>query len=428
MSVRRLSVRALEQIISDKVFFNAIKETFEAKDLSFANMLILSALRYFNPLRKIVSAHLRKPLPAGQKSLNFVMICAATEILLMNTPDYAVINEYVEIAKKMSNRFAGGMVNAILRKIVQNKNELRGRFTQNLMPETFKKIIAKDYTPDVVALCEQQILNEAPLDISVKTDSAYWAEKLNGVLFANGTVRLNNLDRKITALAGYQEGSWWVQDLAASLPVKLLGDVRGLKILDLCAAPGGKTAQLLSGGAEVTAVDIDPQRLRRLQENMARLHLTDKLKTQAADGLAFLNQTSEVYDVIVLDVPCSATGTYRRHPEVLHVKNLKDIAAALPVQKELLEEAARKLQAGGRILYCTCSLAKAEGEMQVKQFVENHPDFELIKNHAEILNIGEGIKFENNLFDKGVLRTLPYYMQDVGGMDAFFAACFQKKN
>lgn len=428
MSVRQLSVQTLEQIISGKIFFNAVKDHFNAKELPFANMLILSALRHFNPLQKIVTSYLRKPLPETQKSLKYVMICAATEILLMKTPDYAVINEYVKIAKQLSNRFAGGMVNAILRKIVQNKIELGSRLNQNLMPDNFRQIMKKDYTTEVITLCENQIGQEAPLDISVKTDPEFWATKLNGVLFANGTVRLNNLDEKISQLDGYNEGAWWVQDLAASLPVKLLGDVQGLKILDLCAAPGGKTAQLLSGGADVTAVDIDPERLRRLEENMNRLRLRGRLATRAGDGLSFLKQTSEAYDVIVLDAPCSATGTYRRHPEVLHIKSQNDVSANLKIQRELLAAATLKLNANGRILYCTCSLAKDEGEKQAAWFTENYPNFELAKTDESLINVYPGIKLEKFLFDKGVLRTLPYYMQKEGGMDAFFAACFQKKN
>ena len=289
-----------------------------------------------------------------------------------------------------------------------------------------KKVLAKDYTKEQIAEMEKTVELEPPLDISSKQHPEVWAKKLNGVLLANGTVRLSSANR-ITELAGFDEGQWWVQDLAASLPILLLGNIKNKKALDLCAAPGGKTAQLLAAGAKVTAVDADAVRMERLKENLKRLHLEDNLQTIVSDAVLFLNNCREEFDVIVVDAPCSATGTFRRHPEILHNKTLADVKEQSAKQKIFLQAAAKKLKSGGKLLFCTCSIAKDEGEYQIENFLKANPDFVLCPADVEILQQYDGIKLDENIIDKGVLRTLPYYMKNIGGMDAFFAACLQKK-
>ena len=214
--------------------------------------------------------------------------------------------------------------------------------------------------------------------------------------------------------------------MAASMPINLLGEVKGKKALDLCAAPGGKTAQLLSQGAQVTAVDIDEERMARLRQNIKRLQLEQNLTTVTADGLEFLQNSTENFDVIVLDAPCSATGTFRRHPEVLHLKTADDVNKQLDIQADMLNAAAAKLTADGQILYCTCSAAKAEGENQIAKFLQSHPDFKLKAFDLQNINKFNGKLFDKKIIDKGVLRTLSYYMKNDGGMDMFFAACLQK--
>lgn len=427
MNVRYKCVESLRLVVEEKIFFNSIKSQFEVKDTAFANMLITNALRYFNGLNGVISSFLKKPLPASQSILKYVMVCAGTEILFMDTPEYAAINEYVSIAKKCTNKFAAGMVNAILRNIVRNKDKVLKDIYKNILPAAFEKILAQDYTKNIMLECVGQIHEIPKIDLSVKSSPELWAKELNGVLFANGTVRIDPRGANISSLKGFADGCWWVQDLAASLPVRFLGNVQGLKVLDLCAAPGGKTAQLLAGGAEVTAVDIDAERLQRLDENIRRLQLSEKLTTVVEDGLRFLESCSNEYDVIMLDAPCSATGIFRRHPEVLQIKSVADVKKQLKIQKELLNTAAEKLRPGGRLLYCTCSIAKAEGEKQIEDFLLCHGNFELLPLNERMLNLYNGIKFKEDLFDKGVLRTLPYYMKDSGGMDAFFAACMVRK-
>ena len=426
MNVRQQCVEILEQMLENKTFLGDARNRVEVQHRSFANMLLLTALRRLEALRQILDKFLHKKIPEKDKKIYYVLLLGGAEILYLNTPEYAAINEYVNIAKKYTNRFGAGMVNAVLRQINVQKENLNTVFNEVCFPESFKKVLAKDYTKEQIAEMEKTVELEPPLDISSKQHPEVWAKKLNGVLLANGTVRLSSANR-ITELAGFDEGQWWVQDLAASLPILLLGNIKNKKALDLCAAPGGKTAQLLAAGAKVTAVDADAVRMERLKENLKRLHLEDNLQTIVSDAVLFLNNCREEFDVIVVDAPCSATGTFRRHPEILHNKTLADVKEQSAKQKIFLQAAAKKLKSGGKLLFCTCSIAKDEGEYQIENFLKANPDFVLCPADVEILQQYDGIKLDENIIDKGVLRTLPYYMKNIGGMDAFFAACLQKK-
>lgn len=426
MNVRQQCVEILEQMLENKTFLGDARNRVEIQHRSFANMLLLTALRRLEALRQILDKFLHKKIPEKDKKIYYVLLLGGAEILYLNTPEYAAINEYVNIAKKYTNRFGAGMVNAVLRQINVQKENLNTVFKEVCFPESFKKVLAKDYTKEQIAEMEKTVELEPPLDISSKQHPEVWAKKLNGVLLANGTVRLSSANR-ITELAGFDEGQWWVQDLAASLPILLLGNIKNKKALDLCAAPGGKTAQLLAAGAKVTAVDTDAVRMERLKENLKRLHLEDNLQTIVSDAVLFLNNCREEFDVIVVDAPCSATGTFRRHPEILHNKTLADVKEQSAKQKIFLQAATKKLKSGGKLLFCTCSIAKDEGEYQIENFLKANPDFVLCPADVEILQQYDGIKLDENIIDKGVLRTLPYYMKNIGGMDAFFAACLQKK-
>lgn len=426
MNVRQQCVEILEQMLENKTFLGDARNRVEVQHRSFANMLLLTALRRLEALRQILDKFLHKKIPEKDKKIYYVLLLGGAEILYLNTPEYAAINEYVNIAKKYTNRFGAGMVNAVLRQINVQKENLNTVFKEVCFPESFKKVLAKDYTKEQIAEMEKTVELEPPLDISSKQHPEVWAKKLNGVLLANGTVRLSSANR-ITELAGFDEGQWWVQDLAASLPILLLGNIKNKKALDLCAAPGGKTAQLLAAGAKVMAVDADAVRMERLKENLKRLYLEDNLQTIVSDAVLFLNNCREEFDVIVVDAPCSATGTFRRHPEILHNKTLADVKEQSAKQKIFLQAAAKKLKSGGKLLFCTCSIAKDEGEYQIENFLKANPDFVLCPADVEILQQYDGIKLDENIIDKGVLRTLPYYMKNIGGMDAFFAACLQKK-
>ena len=424
--LRKQCVEILYQTVEKRQPLSAVKALFEKKDLPFANMLLLTTLRRMEILRQILEKFLHKKIPEKNKEIYYCLLLGASEILYLNTPAYAVINEYVNIAKKKANRFVAGMVNAVLRQISKQKENLNTVFKETLLPDNFLQILTVDYTKEQIKKIKASLDLMPPTDITTKENPLLWAQKLNGVLFSNGTIRLAKSD-KISEMEGFEQGQWWVQDLAASLPVLLLGNVKNKKVLDLCAAPGGKTAQLLAAGAKVTALDVDATRMEKLRENIKRLQLEENLTTVVSDAVSFLDNCQEFFEIIIVDAPCSATGTFRRHPEVLYNKSLNDVKGQSGLQKVFLQKAAGRLLTGGKILYCTCSIAKEEGEYQIESFLNENPDFVLCAADIKLLWRYEGIKLDENIIDKGVLRTLPYYMENAGGMDAFFAACLEKK-
>ena len=256
---------------------------------------------------------------------------------------------------------------------------------------------------------------EPPLDLTIKQNCS--ADISDGTMLPTGSLRLS-ANTKVTELKGFGDGNWWVQDAASAIAVKCLSDLKGKRVLDLCAAPGGKTAQLLDAGAIVTAVDISENRIMRLKENIDRLKLGENLTTICADALHF--STNEKFDIILLDAPCSATGTFRRHPEIMHTKTLNDVKKQAGLQQKILEHSLSLLATGGFILYATCSLAKAEGERQINNFLKTHPEFEVVK----IKTAGTEIM----LTKEGYLRILPYSLKEFSGIDGFFVACLKRKN
>ena len=424
MSQRLQCVEILETVLNKKVFYSALKDKISPENLAFCNKLILLTLRNLCAVEKIIKQFVTKKIPQKNMFIKYVLLASVTEILFLKTPDYAVINEYVNIAKQKTDKFAANMVNAVLRKICADKQSFD---IKPSLPPDFYKILKNDYSIAAIKKIAKTLTIEAPLDLSIKENHQFWAQELNGTLFANGTIRLFDAKSKINLLKGFNQGTWWVQDLASSLPVLLLGDVKDKKVLDLCAAPGGKTAQLLANGAKVTAVDIDFMRMERLKQNINRLGLSENLKTTVCDGNDFLQNNKNEFDIIVLDAPCSATGTFRKHPEVMHLKNLEDVKKQVKTQTQMLKDAVDAVKTGGLILYCTCSISKSEGEKIIQSVLEN-VNLELVKAKIDDLNLLDGKKLPKDIIDNGVLRTLPYYEENLGGMDAFFAAILKKIN
>ena len=262
------------------------------------------------------------------------------------------------------------------------------------------------------------LMRDPVLDLTVKSDVEGWAEKLGGIVMGPSTVRLDKIG-DVTALEGFKEGEWWAQDVAASLPVQILGDVKGKRVLDLCAAPGGKSMQLASKGAIVTAVDKSEGRLVRVAANLKRTKLA--VDVHCADALEF-EPSEGGYDIVLLDAPCSATGTFRRHPDVLYNRSPKDVANLVRLQDKLLARAATYVRPGGQLLYCTCSLQTEEGAPRITKFLGALPDFRLIPT----LSIS-GIELPETAFTGGSIRSIPYFFDEKGGMDGFFMALLERK-
>ena len=411
------TAQIIQLIIEDKIFFADIKNNIGEKDLPFVNMLALTSLRKWNSLNKILNNLLTKKIPNKHRFAKYLILLAISEILFLNTPDYAVINETVKNVKYSCGKILSGLANALLRKVVNQKEIFLDKIKNySNIPDTFIPIL-DGYSEDIINKISKMISVIPPLDITVKDNQSLWTEKLNATILPNGSLRIFD-NVQVSKLEGFNDGKWWVQDAASSLPAMLFENIENKKVIDLCAAPGGKTAQILLKGANVTALDISEKRLITLQENMKRLGF-DKIKTIAIDALDFMNNSNEKFDAVLLDAPCSATGTFRRHPEVLHIKNTEDVKKSAELQKKLLRTCKNILNVGGTLIYSVCSISKQEGENQIENFLKEEKCFEIVPiKEADISTFGQ---WEDNfILSNGMLRTLPCYENEKKGIDSFF--------
>jgi 16S rRNA (cytosine967-C5)-methyltransferase len=389
------------------------------KDRALVRAILGLALRRRGQIAAVLELLLDRPIPEKTGAVMNILHVAGAQILFMEVPDRAAVDIAVADAGRdpVTRRYKG-LVNAVLRRMSDNCAELLQK-TGQAWRNTPVWLFAgwqKAYGEETALAIAAMHQHEPNLDLTVKADPQGWAERLGGALVAHDTVRLENASGRIEALSGYDAGAWWVQDAAASLPAKLLGDIAGKRVADLCAAPGGKTAQLAQAGAKVTAFDISKKRLTRLSENLARLGLQADIVT--ADLLEHDPET--LFDAILLDAPCTATGTIRRHPEVAWNRRKEDIDALAERQAALLDRAATWLSPEGTLVYCTCSLEPAEGEKQIEGFLAAHPDF----RREPIREAETGVP--GTVTDAGDMRTLPSSLvrepSATGGLDGFFAA------
>ena len=429
LKTRDVAVSALYTVlIEHRPFDDAFARAAAARDLpgrdrAFARLIATTALRHRGSLLAAVSTYLAKPLPERMGRLDEILLAAAAQLLLLQTPPHAAISLAVDQCRADSSakRFAN-LTNAVLRRVSESGH---GRLASlDNISLTFPDWLLARWTETYGAATARDIarasLIEPALDLTVKSDPDQWAEKIGAVVLPTGSIRCAQAGR-IEELPGYLDGAWWVQDAAAALPIRLMGDVAGRSVLDLCAAPGGKTAQLAALGADVTAVDKSAGRLGRLNENLSRLGLT--AATAVSDALTF--STEKQFDAVLLDAPCTATGTIRRHPDILYLKRPEDVAALAALQKRLLEHAAELVKAGGVLVYCTCSLEPEEGEDQIAAFLDRHPEFT-----RRPMTLDQETVPMSWRTPEGDLRTLPTHFSDLPqglqGLDGFFAASLVK--
>lgn len=393
------------------------------RDRMLVRAILGAALRNRGAISAALKRFLDRPLPENARALVHLLHISAAQIVWLDVPDHAAIYLAVEAAKQdpRLKRF-DSLVNAVLRRFAKQAERIR---TDNQpldnCPPWFATMLTQAYGQEKAGAIVQIQAQEPPLDLTVKSEPEMWAQKLGGHVLPNGTVRLAELSAPLTELPGFAEGEWWVQDVAASLPARLMGRIAGQRVADLCAAPGGKTAQLALSGAKVTAVDVSANRLRRLQQNMARLHFP--VATWAGDMRKW--QPEQLFDAVLLDAPCSSTGTIRRHPDVLWTKDEADIHKLAEVQTDLLDYAVRLVRPGGIVVFSNCSLARSEGEELIHAFVARHANVRLSPvQAAELPGLAMLITPE------GFVRTTPADLPDenprLAGMDGFFAARLQR--
>ncbi len=389
------------------------------RDRALARAIVGTSLRRKGQIDCVLKTFLEKGLPGRAGTLYPILLSGAAQILFMNVPPHAAIDLAVRLAQwdPRAKRY-DKLVNAVLRRVSEKGAGIADSLdpaqvnTPDWLWERWVRAWGKDKT---VAIAEAQLI-EPPLDLTVKGDADMWAEKLGGRVLPTGSVRLIPRGR-VEELEGFSEGAWWVQDAAASIPAQLLYDISGKRVADLCAAPGGKTAQLAARGAAVTSVDLSKTRLARLEENLARLGLA--AETVAADATQW--QPEAPFDAVLLDAPCSSTGTIRRHPDVPYLKSDADIAELAALQTRLLDNAVRLLKPGGTLVYSTCSLEPEEGEAQVAALLARNESLRI-----EPIRPNEPFGDTEWSQSSGVLRTFPFQLQldspEWSGMDGFFAA------
>jgi 16S rRNA (cytosine967-C5)-methyltransferase len=382
----------------------------EPADRAMAIAIAQEVLRWTPDFDLLIDSQTQMPLAEDAKA-RMVLRMALAQLLRLGTPPHAAIATALPLVEKGPRRLVHGVIGSLWR--LQPSLPA----IPTLLPEVAIRWEAA-WGKDMVTATSAALAEPPLLDLMLKDagETAKWAELLNGESLAPGHLRLPR-GHAVESLPGYGDGAWWVQDLAATLPVRLLGEGKGRTVLDLCAAPGGKTMQLAAQGWAITALDLSAKRLARLADNLERTGLSAEMVT--ADLRKW--ESDEDFDAVLLDAPCTSTGTFRRHPDVLHRIGARQIAELVTLQSDMLGRSARWVKPGGSLIYATCSLEPEEGEAQAKAFLENNPDFSVAPANADQLPDGVVSK-------DGYVRTLPGMLADKGGLDGFFVARFARRS
>ena len=389
-------------------FSNLINE-----DKSFCRLLISTTLRNLISIDYLLTKFLSKPLNKTPLKVLMILRINVAQSFFLKTPDHAVVNTSVELSGKKWK----GLVNGVSREILRNKDKAKKYLNESdKVPNWLLKRWKRDWSKNYKDIFKGHLNLNPPIDLYVKKNANYWARKLNGKKLGNNCVRLFT-PGLITNLEGYELGEWWIQDYSSQIPVNLLEIQNNDDVLDLCAAPGGKTAQLISLGAKVTSIDNNKKRLFRLEQNLKRLNYKAIIRNTDIRNFS----TQKTWSKIILDAPCSSTGTLRKNPEIMHQKEERDIVSLSKLQSDLLDTAWDLLKEDGTLIYCTCSLEKEEGENQIESFIKRKKNSLLDEiNTSEIdkkLNVSNQNKW---------LRIFPNSLNYKGGNDGFFIARIKK--
>lgn len=422
LPARMAAVKLLAAVVEQKTSLDGMMDeehgnpaysALSVADRALVRAILNSCLRQLTRIDAIFDRFLDKPLPDGARNLRHILAVAAAQILFLDVPDHSAVDLAVEQARRdpRSARFAN-LVNALLRRLGREKETVLAEVSAAVpvFPAWFQKRLEEVYGPLVAQAIGDACLTPAPVDLSVKGDPKGWAEKLGGTVLPTGSVRLPEFQGSVTELEGFAEGEWWVQDAAAAIPAKLFRDLEGKAVADLCAAPGGKTAQLVLLGGNVTAVEQSASRMKRLKSNLARLGMEAEYLQSKLEDI----KVEPRFDAILLDAPCSSTGTIRRHPDVFWTKDGADVEKLAGVQARLLRHAFGLLKPGGMLVFSNCSLDPLEGEALVDAFLgDNAAAARIPVSRADWPGLEAAIDA------KGDIRTTPKML---GGMDGFYAA------
>ena len=390
------------------------------RDRAFVRLLCATVLRRLGQIDALIDHCLDRPLKPKLMEVRDILRLGIAQLIFLETPAHAAVSTAVALTE--GPRMAGhkGLINAVLRRLAHEGKDLAA--TQDAArlntPGWLWRAWGTAYGEASARAIAEAHLPNPPLDLTLKAGPDDWATRLGARVLATGSLRLPPGAGDIAGLPGYGEGAWWVQDAAAALPTRLLGNVAGKRVIDLCAAPGGKTAQLAAAGAEVTAVDISPPRLARLSANLARLELA--AESVAADATAW--RPPAPAEAVLLDAPCSATGTIRRHPDIPWLKRAEDLLSLTDLQDRLLAAAAGMVAPGGLLVFATCSLQPEEGPERIAALLSGGAPFERAP-----VEPGELEGLNELIGPQGDLRTLPCHLAEAGGLDGFYSARLRRR-
>ncbi|MBT7611732.1 MAG: MFS transporter [Rhodospirillaceae bacterium] len=389
----------------------------ESRDRALVQTVTAETCRRLGQIDKLIRGCMKRSLPDKERVPRAILRLATAQLVFLGFPHHAAVSTSVDLARKRAKAHAP-LVNAVLRRLGREGEETAAAQdapTLNTPGWLYRSWLAAygEETTRAISLAHGE---RAALDLTVASDPVGWSAKLDARLLPTGGLR-RVTSGPITALPGYDAGAWWVQDAAASLPARLLGDVAGKSVIDMCAAPGGKAAQLAAAGATITAVDLSERRMERLVSNMGRLGFT----MEAVHGDAASWRPAELVDAVLLDAPCSGTGTIRRHPDIAWTKTKDDPVRLAALQARMIDNALACLKPGGLLVYAVCSLQAEEGQDQLAQVLARHEG--LVHEPVKPDEVGG---LEEGIDASGALRTLPCHMAQHGGMDGFFAMRLRK--
>ena len=417
VQARRSAVYLLDQVLGEEprlmseLLASGALDKLPPDDRARAQRLAQDTLRGLERADRLLQKHLQKAPPLTVRNV----LRVGTVELCQGGAAHGVVNTMVNlVSQHRTLSHLKGLTNAVLRKIAAQGPEAWGALRAPRLPKWLRGPLAEAWGTDAIAAMEEAHFAGAPLDLTAKGNPAALAEAVGGTLLPTGSVRVTDAGQ-VSTMPGFAEGDWWVQDAAAAIAVRVLAPREGETVLDLCAAPGGKTMQLAAAGAVVTAVDQSHPRMQRMKENLTRVGL--KAKTLTKDARAVEGE----FDAILLDAPCSATGTIRRHPDLPHAKDGSEFGDLIELQSELIDHAWSLLKPGGRLVFCTCSLLPDEGEVQVDEALERHGDMTVDRAALDLPGVEAAWQTE-----EGGLRLRPDFWADKGGMDGFYIACLRK--
>lgn len=431
LQARKVALRLLQQLFIKKHNLDQVFEEsrdyaeLNQRDRAFVKMMVTTTIRRLGQIDDLIRRALSRPdQPLSPPILEYIMRLGVAQLIFMHVPDHAAVNTSVQLVESEGYTRMKGFVNAILRRVAaEGKNWTTRQDVARLgTPEWLLKIWIADFGLKHAIDISLANLNEPPLDLTLKhpEQAAHWAELLQAQILPTGTLRLTNA-KMVQDLPGFEDGMWWVQDASAAIPARLFGNIEGQVVVDLCAAPGGKTSQLAAQGAQVVSVDRSALRVTRLQENMRRLRLDRAVRTEIADAAVW--KPREQVPFVLLDAPCSATGTIRRNPDVPWLKSPSDMTSLVDLQARLLDNAISMLAPDGILIYCTCSLQKDEGERQIERILFEHRNLERVPvRAAELGGIGDIVA------PNGDVRVFPSHLGALGGMDGFFVSRLRKRS